>query len=324
MIYAVHSLSATDTECIWKKPKASAEIKSVEDMHPCAKQNYDPLSRPTTSDDKSWFLSELKEYGQFTAMAWLLSPESKVNKFPVDTVEDIVIGQDFTKSACKEKYLLENVKLTDTQVRSVCELTVGQRDNPNWHVMRKGRLTASKFGRDFAPRTVTENLLEGVLGEYDMSGFQAIAWGLNNESEAIKGFEKASGKPVAPTGLWLDTPGILGATPDGLVGEDAILEVKCPYSIRSKTIDSAIESEKGFYLTRDDCQNYKLEHNHQYWHQVQGQLHITKKNLCYFTVWTPLQQITLQIQKDTKWEIHIEQLKAFYRKHMIPKIIGFS
>jgi len=34
-------------------------------------------------------------------------------------------------------------------------------------------------------------------------------------------------------------------------------------------------------------ENLILKKNHQYYFQVQGQLHITKINVCYFVVWTP-------------------------------------
>lgn len=30
-----------------------------------------------------------------------------------------------------------------------------------------------------------------------------------------------------------------------------------------------------------------LKKNHSYYFQIQGQLHITQRNLCYFVVWTP-------------------------------------
>jgi hypothetical protein len=31
-----------------------------------------------------------------------------------------------------------------------------------------------------------------------------------------------------------------------------------------------------------------LKKNHAYFYQIQGQLHITKRKVCYFVIWTPL------------------------------------
>jgi len=38
---------------------------------------------------------------------------------------------------------------------------------------------------------------------------------------------------VVDTGVWLDESGVLGASPDGLVGEDHVLEAKCSYTFRN-------------------------------------------------------------------------------------------
>ena len=77
---------------------------------------------------------------------------------------------------------------------------------------QKGRLTASNFGPVLTAKRVTPPLLKRLMGEYDLSGVKAISWGVN---------------PVEPTGIWFEESGILGTTPDGLVGQKGILEVKC-------------------------------------------------------------------------------------------------
>ena len=47
--------------------------------------------------------------------------------------------------------------------------------------------------------------------------------------------------------MWLTQSGILGASPDGLVGETDIIEVKCPYRWRDSTFAEAVK-DKSFYL----------------------------------------------------------------------------
>ena len=48
---------------------------------------------------------------------------------------------------------------------------------------------------------------------------------------AIKAFTASTGLVPVQTGVWLHESGVLGASPDGLVGDDAVLECKCPYKI---------------------------------------------------------------------------------------------
>ena len=44
------------------------------------------------------------------------------------------------------------------------QLNIGQRDKPQWHIVRKGRLTARKFGSVLNAKQVTTSLLKQILG----------------------------------------------------------------------------------------------------------------------------------------------------------------
>lgn len=117
----------------------------------------------------------------------------------------------------------------------------------------------------------------------------------------MKDFKNVTGLTVEDSGLWLDPSGMLGASPDGLIGSNSIIEVKCPYTHRPNTIDEAIQT-KQFYVNKTKENNYETNKNHIYWHQIQGQLYITKRNMCYLVVWTLKQALILQITKDEEWE----------------------
>ena len=51
-----------------------------------------------------------------------------------------------------------------------------------------------------------------------------------------------TGKTVKETGIWFDSSGILGASPDGIVDDETVLEAKCPYTERNVTIEEALKS----------------------------------------------------------------------------------
>lgn len=87
---------------------------------------------------------------------------------------------------------------------------------------------------------MTPSLLKRLLGEYDISRVKAVQWGVNNEAEAIEAFTNLTAKTVQKTGLWLDGSGILGASPDGIVDEDSVLEV---VSLHRKEYDNGRGSE---------------------------------------------------------------------------------
>ena len=72
----------------------------------------------------------------------------------------------------------------------------------------------------------------------------------------------------------------LGASPDGLLTctccGDGLLEIKCPYSLRHTTLNSA---GKDFYLQHTP-DGLKLSTSHAYYYQVQGQLEICDRLYC--------------------------------------------
>ena len=74
------------------------------------------------------------------------------------------------------------------------------------------------FGSVLNAGRITPSLLKRLLGEFDLSRVKAVQWGVQNEAEAINHFRKCTGLPVAETGIWLDPNGVLGASPDGLIG----------------------------------------------------------------------------------------------------------
>ena len=157
IIYGIHNLSRTDIECQCKKPTAPNQVKSVE------------------------------EYGNFTGTLWLLSPEpEKSNVLPVITVEEIVLSAEFVNHVDKKSYLTEKLRMSEDQRIAVNKATPGQRDNPSWHMIRKGRLTASNFGSVLNCKRVTPSLIKRVLGQYDLSRVQAINWGIINENVSTK------------------------------------------------------------------------------------------------------------------------------------------
>lgn len=155
---------------------------------------------------------------------------------------------------------------------------------------------------------MTASLLARVLGKQQaLEGVLSVQWGIVNESEAIQAFTTATQMPVQESGLWLSPSGVLGASSDGLVGSSATLEAKCPYDAREKSISEAVQN-KGFCVSMEGGV-YSLRRDHPYWHQVQGQLHLTARETCYFTVWTtkqvsssPYPEMTLGNQTCKSWK----------------------
>jgi putative phage-type endonuclease len=109
-----------------------------------------------------------------------------------------------------------------------------------WHEARCGRVTASRIA-DVTARTKTgwgasrknyaaELIAERLTG-IPAQGFTnaAMQWGIDTEPQARAAYEFFRDEAVQEVGLVTHpTIPMSSASPDGLVGEDGMIEIKCP------------------------------------------------------------------------------------------------
>jgi hypothetical protein len=121
---------------------------------------------------------------------------------------------------------------------------------PEWRAARLGKATSSRIAdiiaqtktgystsrANYAAQLVCERLT-GVAAETFFNA--AMAWGLEKEPEARRLYAFDYDALVIQPGF-LDHPTVAmsGASPDGLVGADGLLEVKCP--ITATHIDTVL------------------------------------------------------------------------------------
>lgn len=155
--------------------------------------------------------------------------------------------------------------------------------SPEWFAARKNRLTASKFN-DILNGTPTawSRLIDEMDGTREgFKGNDATRWGEKYESEAIDLFAFEENLDVEPTGLWvMDEHDFIGGTPDGLIGDDFTVQVKCPYNpeIHLKTWrDQKIPGK--------------------YFPQVQGELMVTGRRFVWFISYDPRAAVNQRLVK---------------------------
>ena len=66
-----------------------------------------------------------------------------------------------------------------------------------------------------------------------------------------------------------------------------------------------------FFLV-DDQGKLSLRVTHDYWHQIQGQLHLTNTECCDLVVWTTKDLQIIRILKDKSWVTNITTMLDFY------------
>jgi len=147
-----------------------------------------------------------------------------------------------------------------------------------WKQLRLGIPTASQFHRIVTPKGAPsksqegyrhELLAERLLGE-ELEGFESpwMTRGKDKEQEAVYFYQLQRGLDIERVGFVLNDAGTVGASPDGLVGEDGTAEIKvCKPSVHVG------------YLLQDGTAYAE----HQI--QVQGQLWVAERQwsdlICY-------------------------------------------
>jgi len=153
--------------------------------------------------------------------------------------------------------------------------------SPEWHALRLGKVTASRIA-DVCARTKTgfgagrKNYLAELVAERltgtRTEGFTnaAMQWGTETEPEARAAYQFHANQRVSQVGF-VPHPSIAetGASPDGLVGDDGLVEIKCPNTA------THIDTLRGGSLPE------------KYFLQIQWQLACTKRQWCDFASYDP-------------------------------------
>lgn len=153
-----------------------------------------------------------------------------------------------------------------------------EQGSEEWHRARLGYVSASSISdvmskgkgitrKNYLMRIVAERLTKQTGDKYSNASME---WGVNTEPLARMSYENTYDRFVDKTGFWKH-PMIewLGASPDGLVDTDGLIEIKCPNTT------THIE-----YLFENKVPN-------EYYKQIQCQLWVTGREWCDFISFDP-------------------------------------
>lgn len=147
-----------------------------------------------------------------------------------------------------------------------------------WHKARTGKITASRVGAilGLSPyRTrgdvMREMVREAHGAEREFMGNVATEWGTQNESGALIDYRIETTHQVEEVGF-ITLDDWAGCSPDGLVGNDGGVEIKCPFGLRDT--DAPVP-----FKTLAEQEHYRA--------QVQFSLWVAQREWWHFYQWAP-------------------------------------
>ena len=169
-----------------------------------------------------------------------------------------------------------------------------------WLTLRLGLPTASEFhkiltpggklsaqARPYAIRLITEELLQRSLET--LTGIEWMERGKELEPLAVKAYEFRQDIETEPVGFLTTDDGLIGCSPDRLVGDDGLLEIKCP----------APHTHVG-YMLDGPGKDYRP--------QVQGQLYVSERDWVDWLSYSPeMPMVVVRTERD---EPYIRALAA--------------
>lgn len=208
------------------------------------------------------------------------------------------------------------------------EILTMEQGTPEWFAARRGVVSSSKFkdvmtkGRGNAPSKTRETYMKELACErvtgIVQEGFtnEHMERGNLLEPRARAMFQLDRGLKVEEVGFIRTVCGNLGTSTDGLIGENAVLEIKCPKNT----------THFSYWLDPDSLYRaYKA--------QVQGEMYITGRDICYLMSFHPefndgKDLLVLEVERDAGYqdelanelELFVDQLedmvKVFKRQKM--------
>jgi len=174
-----------------------------------------------------------------------------------------------------------------------------------WYAARKGRLTGSMAGAalGLAPYQSKDDCLRALVRdmhgmESEFKGNIATEYGNANEDLARSAYELETGNTVEPAGFvpWENWS---GASPDGYVGDDGLIEIKCPFGLRKD----------------HDPQFKSIDDQPHYYAQIQLQLLYACRDWCDFWQWTAHGHRLERVEYNQSWIMeNLPRLQAFWWK----------
>lgn len=166
-----------------------------------------------------------------------------------------------------------------------------QQRSEAWYRERAGRITGSRFARAMAARSsdafqglIADLAEERRTGQSRDRGYvsAAMQWGIDHEGRARMWYCSQYGHPVREVGFVVHpVHDFVGVSPDGLVGDRGLIEIKCP---QLANFNRVVRSQRMPARYR--------------W-QVQGQLWVCEREwLDFVCFYPPRQGVVIRVEAD--------------------------
>ena len=252
---------------------------------------------------------------------------------------EIHVFNTFAPSADMVRNECESVKgklfLSQDEAADVEKNTRGQSADSLWHDNRNQRITSSKCYRCAVLKNSISptKAIQEVLGYKEFPPTKEMKEGLSKEPEIIEEYlitmkeTGHKGIEVKKSGLVVSVShGFLASSPDGLVHDpshesaEGMLEIKYIQMKEGETLNDALTRKR---ICVCDNGELKVNRNHQYFYEIQHQMHVAVRSWDDLVVKGSLSTdlFIQRIEFDASfWATVFPKLELFFHRHMLPEL----
>jgi len=188
-----------------------------------------------------------------------------------------------------------------------------EQNSEQWLIDRLATPSASSFGKILTATgkqsTQANGYMDQLLAEWlagkPVDAFEGNQWteqGHEREQEARDQYGFITGNEVTEVGFCLTDDGRYGMSPDGLVNDNGLVEIKSP---KASTL-------VGYHLGGKLPNTYKP--------QVMGQLLVSDREFCDFFVYHPdIEPFFLHVERDEQYIIELTKAMDKFVEQMLEK-----
>ena len=178
-----------------------------------------------------------------------------------------------------------------------------------WFKARKGKLTGSNIGAALGvnPWKTPEDLIRSMVRSYhgaesEFKGNIATEYGTLHEPLATMEYFGKTSNFVEECGFFIHPEhDWLGASPDGLINNDGVIEIKCPFGLRDK-------KEPEFKTAGQQPHYYA---------QMQIEMAVTGRKWCDFYQWAKHGDCLERVEFSKEWfDNALPLLESFYKRYL--------
>lgn len=208
------------------------------------------------------------------------------------------LNNDHIYCGSRTKNVLKSLKLHNACVEDLLQIqadTTVQAHSPLWHKHRQCRLTASMFYTIcHLKESSKKNYAQQILCKKDFTS-RPTTHGLINEKVALEKYKNDYNLNVIQCGLYVPLERqYLGASPDGILGDETLIEIKCPYSSRNEQISDVTVPN----LYYDHNNKLQLKSTSPYYYQIQGQLYCCNRQYCNLIIYTYSDMVVIFVNRE--------------------------